>query len=411
MPRRAGKRLTDPGIAKLRRAPSGRRVEHPDLLEPGLALRVTDRGGKTWAVRLRVDGRQRRITLGPWGAGNVGGVGVAEARRWTAWLRHEAEAGRDPVLAYQQERQRTRTAARAEQAQTFGRIAKSYIKRHCKGLARGREIEAVIRNRLVLRWGDLPAAELRRADLVALTDDLVDAGHPGAAAKAHEVARQVMRWAARRDAIPANPFAETPPPVRKVARERALSDDELARLWWACAYVGYPFGTLVRLLLLTGLRLREVANARWTEFDSRTAPTVWKIPVERTKSRREHLVPLSRPARYIVSSAPRFTKGDCVFSTTSGRKPVSGFSKAKRRLDRASGVTGWRYHDLRRTCRTGLSRLRVDPVVSERVLGHLPRGIERVYDVHDYIDQKREALEAWGDLVVEIALRQESKTL
>jgi integrase len=157
--------------------------------------------------------------------------------------------------------------------------------------------------------------------------------------------------------------------------------------------MGYPYGPLIRLLILTGQREREVADATWSEFNQ--ARRLWTIPSIRMKGGRAHEVPLAGCALDLIESLPRFTAGDFVFSTAGGAKPVNGFSKAKKRIDRLSGVCDWRFHDLRRTMRTHLSALPVQDLVRELVIAHARPGLHRVYDQHAYQDEKRRCLELW----------------
>ncbi|WP_454019844.1 site-specific integrase [Azospirillum sp. Marseille-Q6669] len=161
--------------------------------------------------------------------------------------------------------------------------------------------------------------------------------------------------------------------------------------------MGYPFGTLVQMLLVTGQRWEEVAQMRWEQITN----DVWTLPRARTKADRAHEVPLSTLAMTILSGIPRFS-GPYVFTTTGGLKPVSGYSKAKLRLDAKSGVQGWRIHDLRRTCGTGLARLGVPLTTISRVLNHAEGGVTRIYARHSYLPEKREALEAWGSRITNL---------
>ena len=180
----------------------------------------------------------------------------------------------------------------------------------------------------------------------------------------------------------------------KQPRQRTLSDAELRALWQASETIGYPFGPLYRLLLLTGARKSEVAGAQWSEFD--LDKRVWSVPPERFKSNATHMVPLSDQAMAVLLSVPHFTKGDYLFSTTLGERPVGGFSKAKARLDKLMNAPPWVIHDIRRTVRTRLASLRIPDMVAEMVIGHGRKGIQRVYDQHSYEDEMREALGAMG---------------
>jgi integrase len=198
---------------------------------------------------------------------------------------------------------------------------------------------------------------------------------------------------------------------KKLARQRVLDDDELHAFWRATRRLPYPYGPLFRMLALVGQRKAEVAEARWSEID--LARKLWIIPAARMKSDAAHVVPLTDEAVALLTSLPRFNKGDCLFSTTFGAKPVNGFSKAKKRLDqhmlrswralgrahgenrRAARIEPWVIHDIRRTMRTGLSALPVPDLVRELVIAHARPGLHKVYDQHAYLDEKRRALELW----------------
>ena len=185
----------------------------------------------------------------------------------------------------------------------------------------------------------------------------------------------------------------------KEPRTRILKDVELWALWEAAERMGYPFGSLVQVLMLTGQRRSEVAEARWSEFD--LDRKLWSIPAARMKADAVHVVPLTPDVIAILEKLPQFNKGDYLFSTTLGARPVSGFSKTKQRLDKAmltelGDLEPWVIHDIRRTMRTGLSALPVHDLVRELVIGHTKPGLHKVYDQHAYIDEKRHALDLWA---------------
>jgi integrase len=183
-------------------------------------------------------------------------------------------------------------------------------------------------------------------------------------------------------------------PARESSRDRVLSEEEIGRIWSACEGMGWPFGPLIQLLLVTGQREDEVAGMRWSDIDLKSC--VWTLPREMSKSDRLNQVPLPLLALQILEALPR--TGELVFSTT-GTTPVSGFSKAKKRCDRLSGVESWRFHDLRRTVASGMAKLKVEPWVVEKVLNHQTgqlSGVAGVYNRWGYLDEKREALERWA---------------
>ncbi len=405
MPRRNSKFMTEPGVAKMARAPKGKRIERFDSGADGLSLRITDRGTKTWNICYHFPDaqgelRHHRLTLGQWPA-----VGLAQAREEARRVKAEVRSGIDPKARRMAGQAAAKAEAQAEARKTFRAIAENYIALECPGLRRGVETEAIIRRELLPPWNDRHTASFRRSDLTELTDRLIVAGTPMAAHRVYQTATRIFNWALNRGDIEASPFAAMKPPIKRVARDRALKDHEIKTLWTVWSELGYPFGLLQRVLLLLGQRRSEVAKMRWPEvdFDKRE----WTIPASRSKSRREHIVPLPDAAVDIFKSLPRFANGDFVFTTTAGRVPVTGFSRVKDRIDQMlvdqdTAIENWRVHDLRRTCRTGMARLGVPEIVSERVLNHQAQGLTKIYNVHEYLDEKRDALARWAQEVQNI---------
>ncbi|MGF9760556.1 site-specific integrase [Microvirga sp. 0TCS3.31] len=190
-----------------------------------------------------------------------------------------------------------------------------------------------------------------------------------------------------------------------------LSDTELRLAWLAAARIGWPFGTMVQLLILTGQRREEVAAMRWSELSNNGR--LWTLPAARTKNDQPHYVPLSQLAQGILSGIPRLKDSDLIFTTT-GERPISGYSNAKERLDRVIAemaqeataqasdaiiVQPWRLHDLRRTVASGMARMGIAPHVIEAILNHrggIISGVAAIYNRHDYLEEKRDALERWS---------------
>jgi integrase len=192
-----------------------------------------------------------------------------------------------------------------------------------------------------------------------------------------------------------------------------LTDDELRLVWRAAAQIEWPFGSLVQLLILTGQRREEVAAMRWSEIQD--SGRVWILPGDRTKNGQAHHVPLSGAAQALLSALPRLAGSDLILTTT-GARPISGYSNAKERLDRVIEelaeaeahdreaapliVQPWRLHDLRRTVASGMARLAVTPHVIEAILNHrsgIVSGVAAIYNRHDYLDERRDALEKWAN--------------
>ncbi len=402
MPKLNSKYLTDPTIGKIRKPPNRKRKEIFDSDAPGLALRITDKGARSWSVYFRLadttTGKQKnlRATLGRYPS-----IGIAEARRQAREIRDQAAAGIDPRKARAMAQTKARVTA---ERLLFRNVSEGYIAARCqredsgtpkKGhLKQGKYIETIVRRRLVPAWGDRLIPEIGRLDLRDVTRPLVADDKPMAAYRLHEVAKALFYWAVNEGFLEASPFARMEAPVKKHPRDRDLKHPELKRLWAACEAKAYPFGPLVMLLALTLQRRNEVAEMQWQEID--LAKAQWVIPPERSKSKRAHIVPLSKPALQIIESLPRYLGGPYVFTTTEGERPVSGFSTMKVMLDKAAKITDWRLHDLRRTGRSEMARLKIDDVVAERILNHVPRGLTKVYNRYQYLDEKGEALNLWA---------------
>jgi integrase len=266
---------------------------------------------------------------------------------------------------------------------------------------------------------DLPAEDLDRAAVVHALDSLsrrhedkgrkkeVSSRGTAIAGRTAAYGRACFSWALKRGSVRSNPFAELPLPTTINKRERVLNEQEATAIWRAAGEATHPFGAIVRLLMLTGQRREEVAGMTWAELSEDLA--TWAIPAIRTKNGVPHLVPLSEPARKLLHALPSDGPGDVqgahrraklalVFPGERGT-PFSGWSKAKSALDTASGVSGWWLHDLRRTLATGLQRLGVRLEVTEAVLNHLSgsrAGVVGIYQRHDWIEEKRSALDAWS---------------
>jgi integrase len=321
--------------------------------------------------------------------------------------------GVDPKV----EEERTRLEAQRRQENSFRVVAEEFIRRALPGQRKAAIVERELRREFVDRWGGRPITDITKHDVVAVLDAAVDRDAPYQAHNLLGHVRRLFGWAIGRGiyGIESSPCDRLRPADvigKKALRTRTLDNDELRAFWRAGGRLGYPFGPMFRLLAVTGQRKSEVSDARWSEFDLDKA--LWTIPAERMKADAVHVVPLTDEAIAILKGLPRFKRGDHLFSTTFGEKPVSGFSKAKARLDqqtlrswlaigRAKGedrrdktLEPWVVHDIRRTMRTHLSALPVPDMVRELVIAHTKPGLHRVYDQHAYLDEKRHALTLWA---------------
>jgi integrase len=345
-------------------------------------VRITAGGGKSYLAQYNWHGQKRRIALG-----SCASISLVQARE--AARRIMGDVAKDIDVAGKRKA--------AEEALTLRRLLDDWKALHLAGKRPRyaseamRAIKAAFGNYL-----DEPAASLSRKVVVRAIDALTRQGSPAMASSTAAYGKACYGWAIKRGTLEANPFIGLPvTPTTK--RERVLSDAELAAISKATEGPG-PFNGIVRLLMITGQRREEVAGMTWDELSGDT----WTIPASRTKNGKAHIVPLSQPAQDLLQAAPRLSSH--VFPGLRG--PFRNFAKAKAALDKASGVTDWRLHDLRRTFATGLQRLGVRLEVTEAALNHTSGsrgGIVGIYQRHDWAAEKRAALDAWGAKVLAIA--------
>jgi integrase len=401
----AARVLTVQAIERLK-PDAARRLEIPDAALPGLYFIIQPSGAKSWAVRYRHDGRTRKLTLGAYPA-----VDLAKARTEGRAALQSVSLGQDPVAE-------RKVAAPLPARDLIGSVIESFIERHVKPRNRPRTAEETIRilhTKVLPVWDGRKIQDIGRRDVIELLDGIVDAGTPVAANRTLAALSKLFNWATDRGVIDANPCVRIKAPAAETSRDRVLSDDELRLLWRGCAKIGWPFGPFVQLLLLTAQRRDEVAKMRRAEL--REGGTLWVIPAERAKNGQAHDVPLSDAAQCVLGSLPRVVGQAGYLISTTGNSGVSGYAKAKARLDAAMlklartdaeeaggdpasvALEPWRLHDLRRTVATGMARLGVEPHVVEAVLNHRSgtiTGVAAIYNRHSYGPEKRAALEAWA---------------
>lgn len=383
--------LTDRFIKSRKPAAAGKRDDYHDAIVPGMALRVTDTGHKSFVLISRFPSHPLRPTRRA--LGDYGKITLDQAReKGRIWLGLIAK-GIDPAA----QEARERAEAQRRQVNSFAAVAGEFLDRHASQLRKSVEARRIIQGEFVKRWGARPITDVMPEEVAAAIRAVVKRGAPYQAHNALGYIRRLFNWA-----IGTHEFGVATSPVERLkpgdligkreARERTLSNDELQRVWKAADAMGYPYAPVFKMLILTGQREREIADMRWSEVD--LGRRLWTIPSERMKGGRAHEVPLSPAAVELIEMLPRFA-GDCVFTTTAGSKPVNGFAKAKVRIDKLSGVSGWVIHDLRRSVRTHLSALPVEDLVRELVIAHARPGLHKVYDQHSYEDEKRRCLDLW----------------
>jgi integrase len=401
----SSKKLTDLFVERVK-PPARGRAEYFDASFPGLSLRITEKGGKSWSVFYRLSGRLRRFTIGHYPA-----IKPADARREAQAALDRVRAGADPI-----EEKRARRDQRTPETETFGAVLEDYLERQVKPNTRKStylETKRAIEHDTLLKWRSRPIGSITPRDVIDLIDAIIARDARVQANRTLARLKTFFKWAAQKRRITGSPVADMELPTQERARDRVLTDDELRWLWAACDGIGWPFGPLVRLLILTAQRRDEVAEMAWPELA--LAQKTWTIPRERAKNDNAHEVQLCDTAVAILESLPHIGDASLIFTTT-GKTPVSGFSRAKHRFDDAmlvakrkelgkqkgDAIPDWTLHDLRRTATTGMARLKIPPHVVDRILNHTSgtiRGVAAVYNRFAYLDERRAALEAWARYV------------
>jgi len=369
--------------------PGHARKEIPDGLVRGLYLIVQPSGKLSWCVRYRASGRPRKLTLGAYPT-----ISLKAARELAGKALIEVAGGVDPA--------KEKKAARAAvpDRDLIETVSAKFLTQHVKRNLRPRsvvEVERILNKRIVPAWRGRRLADIRRADVHDLLDGIIAAGTPVAANAALAWFRRLCSWAIERGIIEVSPAAGIRAPATETARDRVLTDVELAAVWRAAEALGRPHGSFVQMLILTGQRRNEVAGLTWGEID--LDAKLWTLPAARAKNGVEHTVPLSDRAIAILEAIPKIA-GGYVF-TVSGRAPIRNYDDVKRRLDVSmpADTPHWTLHDIRRSVASGCARLGVAIHVVEKLLNHTSgtfAGVVKVYQRYTFADEKRAAMAIWA---------------
>lgn len=417
------KQLTATKIGGLKPASEGQRYQVMDTEVPGFGVRVTDTGNKTFILRTRYPGN---VSPSRRELGRCGDLSLTDAREKARRWRTLVKQGIDPTA----EEGRKKAAEIRKLKTTFGAVVEDFIRDKLPGERKGKDAEREIRRDLLPKWRDLAITEITDHHVSSLIKGKGRDGKVGAR-NLLALIKRFFRWAVAQPeyGIASSPCAN----IRatdilgemKRSKARVLSADELFALLRAAGRMRYPVGPVYKMLCLTALRLNEATDASWNEFNMREK--IWVIPAERMKGKdsgkkqaRAHAVPLTAELLALLETLPRFKNGKFLFSTTFGRSPTWMGTKIKERLNRRMLLTlralaktrgeepdavelpHFVNHDIRRTVRSQLSRLKITEEAREAVLAHARPGIKGTYDLHDYLDEKREALELWAARLREI---------
>jgi integrase len=369
----------------------------------GFGAYATKTGATSFFIEYRMGGRgapNKRLTIGKFGI-----LTPTEAREIAKSKLGAVHNGIDVAQAEKDQTQRLANG-------TFREIAEKYIDKESKPGRHWQETRRVLACDAYPAFGSRPISAITKQEIRTQLD-LVGRRATSAERKLYAALSPLFKWAVERDTPAINPMTGISAPNPAEKRKHVLNSDELKALWLVTGDLGYPFGPLYRLLLLTGQRREEVAGMRWEEIN--LLDGTWRLPPkaefqpQRTKNGLEHIVDLSPPALNIVNDLSSCSQQGLVFTTT-GATPVSGFGKVKARIDALmtkrldTKLRKWRNHDLRRTMATFMGELLdVDEGVIERILNHTTGGLKGIYQRQEYRDKRRQALNAWATYIENMA--------
>jgi integrase len=390
--------LTDRTLKSLKPAKPGRHYDVWDTRFPAFGVRVADTGRRTFVLALRYPGSSNpaRRALGQYGP-----LTLAAARaKASAWA-ELVDRGIDPAV----DADRQKRAEMRRQENSFAAVAEDFIADKLPGERKGHEVARAVRRVFVAAWGKRPISDIEALEVRNIIKGVKDRGTPAQARNLLGYAKRLFNWAIDQhvyglQSSPCDRLKAIAIVGKKEPRTRVLTDTEMRATWRAADRLGYPYGSIIQMLALTGQRRSEVAQASWSEIDLKKK--LWTIAPQRMKSGAAHIVPLSADAMKLLQSLPRYNDGDFIFSLKFGRKPVNAFNRARHQFDAAikaelgAKPAHFVLHDIRRSVRTHLSSLPVSDLVRELTIGHTKPSLHKIYDQHLYIDEKRQCLELWA---------------
>ncbi len=374
--------------------PAAGRADYWDDEMPGFGLRISENGRKTWQVMYRIEGRKRRLSLGTYPT-----LSLELARDAAFDALQEVARGRDPA--------RNRATVTGG-GFSFEALAQAYLERYAKRSKKSWKLDQqMIEADLIPAWGRRTADSVTRADIIALIEDVQQRGHPYAANRRLALIRKIYLWGIEAGLVETSPVINIRPPAKEAPRQRILTDNEIAALWQAWEQMGWPYGALFKIALLTGQRRGDVAALRL--MDIGLADQVWSL---RRDDGQRHEVPLPGAAVEVLASMPRSDSPYAFPAGPRGDRPVTGFSNAVRRAAEISGIEGWRIGDLRRTTAAGMARLGASAEILNRLLerrSQVPAGLDHMVHAGISNDDLRRALDGWAGHVLQLA--ESSRTL
>ena len=374
------KKFTDSWLKSVTPPQTGR-DDYTDTDMPGLRLRVTSKGRKSFCYAYRYGAKTYRLTLGQYPA-----LSLKEARIKLLEAQTVVRSSNDPRAAKQKEKKNRNL--------TVALLANDYIELYQKPKNKTwRQAEDNLSLHILPAIGHYPIHQVERADIHRILDQLVAAGKGTTANRVLAHSRKFFNWLVDRDYLALAPTDRIKQPAREKKKDRVLSDEELRRIVSALPHMRQAYADFVRMLLFTAQRREEVASMRHAAIDD----SVWRLEGNETKNRKATLVPLARQAQAIVAQN-NIPEAIYVFSTNADHAThIQSYSKIKKQLDELSVVTDWSFHDIRRTVATRLAAQGLSVELVRLILNHTDNSVTAIYNRHGYMNERREALQTWCD--------------
>jgi integrase len=397
--------LTDVKLRALLAQPPETRLDIPDGSIPGLTLRTGPRGQPIWTLRFAVKGaggvskrghklagrKFYRLTLGTYPL-----VSLKEARSKAALMISDSEQGINPIVEVERQAQ-----VNTDETYTIDTLAEAFMAMHVgPKLRSGATAIWVLRDFIRPKWGQRKPEGISKQEVTRELDRLLQRKSPSAAIETRKWMSSMFNWGVDTGRIEYNPLQGLKAPSKFKPRERVLTIAEARAVWAEAEAMGYPSGTLVQLLMLTGCRLREISTVQGAWLDPSNASIT--VPGLSYKTGDVTVVALVPKAMEIIKNMPEQAEGEFLISSTKGQRPLytvtpSALKQLKEGTAMRVGrkMEHWTLHDLRRTVATHMARLSVDEILIERVLGHRIGGVRAVYNRYRYLEEKRAALALW----------------
>ena len=379
--------FTDAWLRKLKA--SAKREDFRDKGTRGLQLRSSPSGTKTFSFVFRLGSRMGRATIGKYPENEL-----RFARSKADEFRKLVAQGIDPRIE-----KRTK---RSEGEMTLESMVHEFIEEYAKKKTKSwKQAESNLRLYLISKHATVPISTITRNHIKTILKELNNQGKKVTANRALAHMSKFFNWLVAEEYLQYSPADKIEKEYEELEREHVLRDAEIKAIWMAATSLSRPYNAWIKLLLLCGQRRGETASIRRSQI----VDGCWHLSGSDTKNGRPNIIPLSRQAQAIVDLLLEQNGNYLIKTDRIGDKPINGFSKVKRQIDKLSGVTGWRMHDVRRTVSTNLTKLGVDRFILQKILNHTETGATKIYDRYSYMDEKREALQKWADKLDEIIRR------